>query len=934
MKPTIEDPGEGHRLLSFLKNSPERYTVYQPLTIRFLIEQGKEKDFSMYENEIIFKIKSLVFNINISTSALKKNLKSLTDETHYTWKTNLVIFDDVSNPSIWKLNQNEFDESQIQEILNECNNLIAEFHVKNVLDEDTSKQIYFIYAGKEGKWYDEFLKIDLKKIIDNKTDSTISIQTAGISYFDESTNFDLNTKTSDVISKLKNGVELNLIKNIKKGDIVAIKKNNTDGIANIGIVIKEYYFEDQIDSSLISSDKTTYNHRIGVTYLNISLPQINDGNIRGIYRAVTTKDVILDYLRRSQTESKYYLLRHNIDGPWKDDLGKKYHFGKTVPNHKKLIEAGSGTKTIWFTKLSGEFYFWGYGTVNEIETIQENVEWNLLYENFKYFPRNYDDSIAARGQFLKKANDTIKQEIENLSNYNQQTSMFPITKKIYEQILSEDLSHNNDGSKTLNLNQYEKILEFNKNLILYGPPGTGKTFMAEEIASHITADQNNKRRHTWKTITSLVLLENNGLPLNYHEIAKRALEKNLVHTIASTPHETLAKIIREDITVNDEISFFIKTEDGIYGLNLPFTFKKASEFILFANNKSMKINDISTQIIQHNLVESIGETPERTLSTEILRDYNTGDNSTFIKLDNGLITLRGKSNRPQSINNNNNFIRKVTFHPSYSYEDFIEGFRPNVEKQATDVEKQATDASAANTSQPYVLADGIFKEICNEAKNDLENNYVLIIDEINRGNIPKIFGELITVIENGYRGPKYERALAYSKNKDNFYVPTNLYIIATMNTADKSLVQMDEALRRRFIFEELMPEPNLLKDNNRPGKKYIDILENINKKIIEGDNIKQFRDRQIGHSFFWNDPFGDKELRLVIKYQIFPLLQDYFYDDYDEIRRILGDKIIDSDNRLGKILNEGKETELIQELRTHLKSKKEITNDTDNLNEE
>ena len=363
----------------------------------------------------------------------------------------------------------------------------------------------------------------------------------------------------------------------------------------------------------------------------------------------------------------------------------------------------------------------------------------------------------------------------------------------------------------------------------------------------------------------------------------------------------------------------MKTEDGIYGLNLPFTFKKAAEFVLFANNKSMKINDISTQIIQHNLVESNGVTPERTLSTEILRDQNNGDNSIFIQLDDGLITLRGINNLTQSINKNSNFIRKVTFHPSYSYEDFVEGFRPNVKNE---------------TSQPYVLDDGIFKEICNEAKNDLENNYVLIIDEINRGNIPKIFGELITVIENGYRGPKYERALAYSKNKDNFYVPTNLYIIATMNTADKSLVQMDEALRRRFIFEELMPEPNLLKDNNRPGKKYIDILENINKKIIEGANIKQFRDRQIGHSFFWNDPFGDKELRLVIKYQIFPLLQDYFYDDYDEIRRILGDKIIDSDNRLGKILDEGNETELIQELRTHLKSKKEITNDTDNLNEE
>jgi hypothetical protein len=441
---TTKDPGEGNRLLSFLKYSPERFSVYQPLTIRFLLEQGKEKNFSINENDIFFKIKSLVFK-KINKSALKKNLRSLTAETAYTWNTNLVIFDKLSDPPTWKLNQDEFDESQIEEILIECNKLIGKFHVKNVIDKDPNKVVFYIQSGEGGKWYDEFLKTDSKKIVDEKTGATISMQTAGVNY-DQSANFDLNTKTSEEINKLKNSIELDLIKNIKKGDIIAIKNNNTDGIVNIGIVIKEYYFDGQIEPSLIGTDEASYMHRIGVKYLDISIPQIKDGNIRGIFRAVQTKDEILEHLRGIQEQTEYFLLRHNVDGSWKDDLGKKYHFGKTVPNQKKLRELGPGTKTIWFTKKSGEFYFWGYGSVNEIETIQENMEWNLVYDDFKYFVRNYDTSIPARGKFLKKANKSTKGAIENLPKYNIQTSMFSITKEIYDQILSQDLSHNNGGS--------------------------------------------------------------------------------------------------------------------------------------------------------------------------------------------------------------------------------------------------------------------------------------------------------------------------------------------------------------------------------------------------------------------------------------------------------------------------------------------------------
>ena len=186
-----------------------------------------------------------------------------------------------------------------------------------------------------------------------------------------------------------------------------------------------------------------------------------------------------------------------------------------------------------------------------------------------------------------------------------------------------------------------------------------------------------------------------------------------------------------------------------------------------------------------------------------------------------------------------------------------------------------------------------------------ENDNVLIIDEINRGNIPKIFGELITLIEEDKRKEKHALKLAYSQK--SFFVPENLLIIGTMNTADKSLMQMDDALKRRFVFEELMPDTKALRNNFREnsvsdGENYAKILEKINEKIIgkgaEDEKQKkiQFRDRQIGQSYFWNVK-SDGDLQDVIKYDIIPLLQDYFYGDYDEIRNVLGEKIIGDDNR-------------------------------------
>ena len=235
------------------------------------------------------------------------------------------------------------------------------------------------------------------------------------------------------------------------------------------------------------------------------------------------------------------------------------------------------------------------------------------------------------------------------------------------------------------------------------------------------------------------------------------------------------------------------------------------------------------------------------------------------------------------VGDDSELIEKVTFHPSYSYEDFVEGYRPVVEDES---------------SKQYELKKGIFWETCEKAKEHPDEKVILIIDEINRGNIPKIFGELITLIEKDKRKEEHALKLAYSQKQ--FFVPENLLIIGTMNTADKSLMQMDDALKRRFVFEELMPDTKALRNNFiengvSDGENYTKILEKINEKIIgkgaEDEKQKkiQFRDRQIGQSYFWNVK-NDGDLQDVMKYDIIPLLQDYFYGDYDEIRNVLGGK--------------------------------------------
>ena len=213
----------------------------------------------------------------------------------------------------------------------------------------------------------------------------------------------------------------------------------------------------------------------------------------------------------------------------------------------------------------------------------------------------------------------------------------------------------------------------------------------------------------------------------------------------------------------------------------------------------------------------------------------------------------------------------VTFHQSMSYEDFIEGIKPKTE----------------DGKITYEVKDGIFKKLCEKAKDNntqITQNYVMIIDEINRGNVANIFGELISLIEDDKRcGASEELCAELPYSHDIFSVPKNVYIIGTMNTADRSVEALDSALRRRFTFKEMMPKSELVPEENNVRS----IFKIINQRI----EVLKDREHQIGHSYFMGVEKED-DLKDVFYDKIIPLLQEYFYGDYEKIQLVLGEGFV------------------------------------------
>ncbi len=398
--------------------------------------------------------------------------------------------------------------------------------------------------------------------------------------------------------------------------------------------------------------------------------------------------------------------------------------------------------------------------------------------------------------------------------------------------------------KSKNLNN---ALDLNhSNTILYGPPGTGKTYRIQKEKEKFTYKESaisdeewlNEivKDLTWFEVTVMSLLDLGGksiVPL----ISKHPFvlaKASLMNKTKGIPQQIWAALQTHTIIESETVNYKARVE--------PYVFDKVEN---------------STWIFADGYEEII---------PEILETYN-----------------RYKNDKPQSQELHN--YEFVTFHQSYGYEEFVEGIRAIPAGEA---------GNEDGADMIYKVTDGIFKKMVTRAKNDPEHNYALFIDEINRGNISKIFGELITLIEESKRlgnEEAMEVTLPYSGEK--FGVPNNLYIIGTMNTADRSIALMDTALRRRFEFVEMMPDASLLDGIEIEGISIRRLLEQMNRRI----EYLYDRDHTIGHAYFMplkKDP-SLKALGNIFRNKVIPLLQEYFYDDWEKIRLILADNQVNEE---------------------------------------
>lgn len=379
-----------------------------------------------------------------------------------------------------------------------------------------------------------------------------------------------------------------------------------------------------------------------------------------------------------------------------------------------------------------------------------------------------------------------------------------------------------------------------KNLILYGPPGTGKTYyLKEKLFDKYTLKEEavTKEKYfeetvaglTWWQVIALALKEIGNSKVN------EILENRWVATKAAMSE---SKNVRATIWGTLQMHTIQESENVAY--------KQRQNPLIFDKN-----NDKTWQLLSEEVKE---QSPE---IFDVLNEVNNFNSS------------------PQKAIKNYDF---VTFHQSFAYEDFIEGIKPI-----------SPDEGEETIDLGYKIENGVFKDLCIRAKNDPGNRYAIFIDEINRGNVSAIFGELITLIETDKRkGCKNELSIKLPYSKKEFSVPSNLDIYGTMNTADRSVEALDTALRRRFEFKEMMPNYNIIENEKVDGIELSEVLETINKRI----ELLIDRDHTIGHSYFVNVN-NKKKLANAFNNKVVPLLQEYFYGDYGKIGLVLGKGFVD-----------------------------------------
>lgn len=403
-------------------------------------------------------------------------------------------------------------------------------------------------------------------------------------------------------------------------------------------------------------------------------------------------------------------------------------------------------------------------------------------------------------------------------------------------------------AKNQELSMLNNVLLHTRNIIIYGPPGTGKTFTAQQFIKEFLADQLSTPKSSDEIKMELFQ------DLKWYQVTALAMYlkgKNEKIKVTDLKNEELIKYYSERIKEREK-----DISSTLWSL-LQIHANPNSEFVNYEKRRSPALFDKTEDSEWYLLPDGI--------------DY-VETNLSDIK---DLLLERKQVKEEKKIEQYCTFI---TFHQSYGYEDFIEGLKPFVNYEG---------------EVSYRIETGVFKEICEKANHDPRNKYVLVIDEINRGNIAKIFGELITLIEDDKRsGNGNELCVKLPYSKTDFSVPSNLYILGTMNTADRSIALLDIALRRRFTFLEIMPEYSII-DVDVGGVNVASLLEGLN--IMVSALID--RDHQIGHGYFCEivdleEELAKKKLYFIWYKKIIPLLQEYFYNDWEQLKLVLGKKFV------------------------------------------
>ena len=440
--------------------------------------------------------------------------------------------------------------------------------------------------------------------------------------------------------------------------------------------------------------------------------------------------------------------------------------------------------------------------------------------------------------------------IENIETFTtlDYTSLLKALTKVYQLAYekfyknTESNQQNNSDNEGYKMTDNDKKLTYPLNQILYGPPGTGKTYGVVRKALEIIEGNASDDRSKFKKYIETGQIKF----ITFHQ---------------SYGYEEFVEGIKAE-TKNDNVSY--KIEDG--------AFKRICKR---ANGDKILLKDVKEELTEddfkklyENYVDKLplfsnntyGKILETPTDKQPFYIYKNNQYSILIKPQN--------SNDPKTISCDK-LIKDIFYNDSYGMPSY----------------------------EPVIIQDILSQEYESYKTNHINKNYILIIDEINRGNISKIFGELITLIEPSKRlGADDEIMVELPYSKEKFGVPSNLYIIGTMNTADRSIALMDTALRRRFEFVEMMPEYDTLNKTIIEGINVGEMLKTINERI----EYLYDRDHTIGHAYFIN--VSDlKTLANVFKNKILPLLQEYFYDDWEKIRLVLGDSQKDENLQLVKI---------------------------------